>query len=214
MSVMECHEFVNRLEAWMDGERHADAEAHLRGCSSCRSVLEDLGAIHAAAAEMREVEPPRRVWTALRAQLEQEGIIRESGWRAWLAPLVPAWPRPALAAAYLAVMMAGAFLLGTEIRNFNTESRWARGTAAATAPIEAQLGAFELHTVSALQEPNPVVNASFHKNLEIVDNYIAVCEKSVKEEPQNELARDYLYGAYQQKADLLAEMSERGVSTR
>jgi hypothetical protein len=37
-----------------------------------------------------------------------------------------------------------------------------------------------------------------------------MCEKSVREEPENELARDYLYGAYQQKADLLAEMSERG----
>jgi len=54
------------------------------------------------------------------------------------------------------------------------------------------------------------VNASFQKNLQIVDKYIAMCEKSVREEPGNELARDYLYGAYQQKADLLAEMSERG----
>jgi hypothetical protein len=32
----------------------------------------------------------------------------------------------------------------------------------------------------------------------------------VQEEPQNEMARDYLYGAYQQKADLLAQMTERG----
>jgi hypothetical protein len=67
-----------------------------------------------------------------------------------------------------------------------------------------------LHEVSALHGPNQVVNASFQKNLQIVDKYIAMCEKSVREEPENELARDYLYGAYQQKADLLAEMSERG----
>ena len=56
----------------------------------------------------------------------------------------------------------------------------------------------------------PVVTASLHKNLEIVDNYIALCEKSVQEDPENELARDYLYGAYQQKADLLAQISGRG----
>ncbi len=49
-----------------------------------------------------------------------------------------------------------------------------------------------------------------HKNLAIVDNYISLCEKSVREEPENEVARDYLYDAYQQKADLLAQMTERG----
>ena len=54
------------------------------------------------------------------------------------------------------------------------------------------------------------MTASLHKNLAIVDNYIALCEKSVREEPGNEIARDYLYGAYQQKADLLAQMTENG----
>jgi hypothetical protein len=57
---------------------------------------------------------------------------------------------------------------------------------------------------------NSDVSASLHRNLAIVDNYIALCEKSVHDEPQNELARDYLYEAYRQKADLLAQMSERG----
>ena len=61
-----------------------------------------------------------------------------------------------------------------------------------------------------MPETNPVVTASLHKNLAIVDNYIALCEKSVREDPQNEAARDYLYEAYQQKADLLAQMTERG----
>jgi hypothetical protein len=37
-----------------------------------------------------------------------------------------------------------------------------------------------------------------------------MCEKSVREEPQNDVAREYLYGAYQQKAELLAMMVERG----
>jgi len=44
----------------------------------------------------------------------------------------------------------------------------------------------------------------------LVDNYIKLCEKSVREEPQNELARDYLYDAYRQKADLLDQISDRG----
>ena len=63
-------------------------------------------------------------------------------------------------------------------------------------------------------ESNPVVTASLHDNLAIVDNYIALCEKSVREEPENEVARDFLYDAYEQKADLLAQMTERGVNGR
>jgi hypothetical protein len=63
-------------------------------------------------------------------------------------------------------------------------------------------------------ESNPVVTASLHDNLAIVDNYIALCEKSVREEPESEIARDYLYDAYQQKASLLAQMTERGLNGR
>ena len=58
------------------------------------------------------------------------------------------------------------------------------------------------------------MTASLHDNLAIVDNYIALCEKSVSEDPENEVARDYLYEAYEQKADLLAQMTERGVNGR
>ena len=78
------------------------------------------------------------------------------------------------------------------------------------APLSAQLDTVERNAVSSLAEPNPEVAASLHSNLAIVDNYIALCEKSVREDPEDEVARDYLYGAYQQKADLLAQISERG----
>lgn len=52
------------------------------------------------------------------------------------------------------------------------------------------------------------MTATLNKNLAIVDNMISMCEKSVREDPQNEMTRDYLYTAYQQKADLLATMAD------
>jgi hypothetical protein len=36
-----------------------------------------------------------------------------------------------------------------------------------------------------------------------------VCEKSVREQPDDAVARDYLYGAYEQKAVLLATAMDR-----
>ncbi len=66
--------------------------------------------------------------------------------------------------------------------------------------------------VSELPARHSNVNASLRHNLEVVDSAIAMCEKSVHEDPQNQVARDYLYGAYQQKAELLAMMVDRGAT--
>lgn len=218
---MQCMQFQDYLGSWMDGEHSPEAEAHLRACPGCRALLADLDEIRVAGRSLGDVEPPARVWVAIRAQLEQENLIKThdgvsvgaSGWRSWLPSFGMAWPRPAVATATLAVLVAGAFLIGVEVKKYDNDSnrqRWTQDTEAATQPIEKNLGNFELHQVSALHGPNPIVNASFRKNLQIVDNTIALCEKSVREQPDNELARDYLYDAYQQKADLLSEMSERG----
>jgi hypothetical protein len=210
MPGMQCDQFQDSVAAWMEGERSPAAEAHVRTCPSCRELLTDLEEIRQTGAAMGDVEPPPRVWAAICAQLDEENLIGPRGWRAWIPSFNAFWPRPAVATATLAVLVAGAFLLGIEVHNYNNMQQWTQGTEAVTQPIQATLGSFELHQVSALHGPNPVVNAAFQKNLQIVDSYIAMCEKSVREEPDNELARDYLYDAYHQKADLLSEMSERG----
>jgi hypothetical protein len=149
-------------------------------------------------------------------QLEREGLIRDHrsaqpelshprGLRGWFAGL----PRPALAGAYLALLIAVAFGLSRPINRRVNEARWLEGTQVSTSPLSAQLAAEQI-SFASFNDSNPAVTASLNKNLAIVDNYIALCEKSVQEEPQNEVARDYLYEAYQQKADLLAQMTERG----
>ena len=123
-------------------------------------------------------------------------------------------PRPALAGAYLLALIAVSFALDRTLREAAQRNRWISGTQDSTGALSAQLQTAERDSVSAMAGSDPVVTASLHDNLAIVDNYIALCEKSVREEPENEIARDYLYDAYQQKADLLAQMTERGVNGR
>jgi hypothetical protein len=62
------------------------------------------------------------------------------------------------------------------------------------------------------QARDAAVTASLRRNLSVVDNFIAMCEKSVREQPENEVAREYLYGAYQQKAELLATVTNRSTT--
>ena len=80
MATITCREFLAYLEPWMEGERPQDAQAHLRSCPRCSSVVCDLELIHTEARSWSaaEQDAPERVWTLLRAQLEQEGLIRET----------------------------------------------------------------------------------------------------------------------------------------
>jgi hypothetical protein len=225
MAIIKCDEFFDHLEPWMEGERSADAQAHLRDCPRCLALVSDLNAIQAEARawSASETDAPERVWVSLRAQLEQEGLIhdavpvlvaREQAHPAvkpgWLHGLFGGLPRPVLAGAYLAMLIAVAFALSGPVHKKVNEAKWLEGTQIATSPLRAELNTAEQNSISSLPYTNSDVSASLHRNLAIVDNYIALCEKSVHEEPQNELARDYLYEAYRQKADLLAQMSERG----
>lgn len=228
MATITCREFLAYLEPWMEGEGSHDAQAHLRSCPHCSNVVRDLELIHTEAHSwsVTEQEAPERVWTALRAQLEQEGLIHEtvpaSEDRApdvarvaapragWFSSLFPRLPRPVLAGAYLAALIAVAFALSGPVNKRVNEARWLKGTQTSTSPLSAQLDFAEQNSNSYVTRANPAVTASLHQNLALVDKYIALCEKSVNEEPQNEVARDYLYEAYQQKADLLTQMTERG----
>jgi hypothetical protein len=75
----------------------------------------------------------------------------------------------------------------------------------------AALGQAENDVPSRRLAGNPAVDAALRQNLETVNQFIAECEQHLKQYPQDQLARDYLYGAYRQKAELLAAMldSER-----
>src|ERR1700742_2916099 len=74
---MQCKEVsvVLEQEGWTPLPEAA--REHVAGCGNCQSLVEDLTEIVATAHLLpAEVEPPARVWVSLKAQLEQEGIIK------------------------------------------------------------------------------------------------------------------------------------------
>jgi hypothetical protein len=231
LNTMDCSQFADQLDEWMGGERSAAARVHARECQRCRSLAEDLAAIGKAAREwsLEDSEPSPRLWNALRAQLKEEGLIRDAAWNAppveahpqpqvaasrragWFAGWFSGALRPALAAAYLALLIAlSALFVGPNGKQID-DSQWLARTQTSIKPLNAELDSAEHAMLSDLATASPIVSASLHRNLAIVDRDIVLCEKSVREEPENELARDYLYDAYEQKAYLLAQMADRGV---
>jgi hypothetical protein len=59
---------------------------------------------------------------------------------------------------------------------------------------------------------NPAVDASLRQNLHTLNEFIAECEARLKQNPRDQLTREYLNMAYQQKAELLNAMMDTGRS--
>ena len=218
MSPIQCAQFEQMLETQPDAPLSGAAGAHMDSCVRCHLLWSDLEAVRAAGAEWgaEEVSPPERIWTALRVQLESEGLIRErSGGRDWLASWLGATPRWALAGASVSLLLIAGMLASFQTTESDIRAGLPMRLSIAAAPkveiseLGKTLDGDLKRVLDSFPEGSALLASSFRENLGIVDNLIAVCEKSVREQPDDPMARDYLYGAYEQKAVLLATATDR-----
>src|ERR1700683_1808252 len=112
---MQCEQFEQILEQHDQGGLPKAELAHMETCEACRALSADFDAIHDMGLELGHdgVAPPERLWISLRNQLVAEGLISGSpevprsasavapGW--W-----PVFQRPALAGAFLGLVLAAA----------------------------------------------------------------------------------------------------------
>ncbi len=190
------------------------ARAHLVGCRHCQEFVADLTAIVTAAQELpSEVTPPARVWISLRAQLVEEGIIKEgvlapgAERASWWRGISELFRNRALATAAVGLVLVAAGVL--QVR----EPRMI--PPAADDPIfdnAVALNEQEQDLANMQLAGTSPVDTSLRQSLRQVDEFIADCERRLKQEPQDTLAREYLASAYQQKAELLSAMMDRGGS--
>lgn len=213
--MMQCQELEHVLEEDGGKSLPAAAQAHLEGCGACRTLVEDLERIELAARELpAEVEPPERVWVSLRAQLEAEKIIRPepalmaTRWQtAWGARFL----RPAMAVAAVSALILAVVLVRRPGPDTFIADHVITNPYVLTQAKE-QLDKIERVAVTSTDERASATSTFLRENLKIVDDFIASCEQTVRATPQNDLARDYLSGAYQQKAELLAAIQDRTVT--
>ena len=213
---MQCSEFAQFLESQPDGPLSNAAAGHLNDCSVCRILWHDLEGIRTAALDWGADEPlpPPRIWAAVRAQLESEGLIRETAPVNWADTFFGWASRPALAGAYLSLVLIAGSLLGFHSFSFanlgpSDEASLVPVPSAIASDLDRTLDGDLKRVMASIPKEDSSLTTSLQKNLGIVDNLIAVCEKSVREQPDNQMAREYLYGAYQQKAVLLATATDR-----
>jgi hypothetical protein len=196
------------------------AQAHVAACSHCQEYVADLATIVSVASELpAEVEPPARVWISLQAQLQLEGIIK--------TPAVPArgersswWQgfHDLFRSRALATATVGLLIVVAGVMQLRQPAAEVPVTVSDTAKPAWQIPFAQTAKVLNEQEVDlrnmqlastSPVDDSYRQNLQQVDEFIAECERRVKAAPQDDLAREYLSNAYQQKAELLSAMMER-----
>lgn len=237
---MQCKDIELVLEQEGLEPLPAEARTHLAECRECRSYVADLTSLVDAARKLpSEIAPPDRVWVSLRAQLEAEGIIRTPA-DAVPTERVPFWQsigdffrNRALATAMVGILIVAATVFQVRrdssvrvvapVQAAKTElAPPIQKTPAAKAPAPPASPVFA-SAARALDDQEPVatgmilastspVDVSLRDNLKKVDEFIADCERHLKEQPGDELTREYLSSAYEQKAELLSAMIERGRS--
>jgi len=209
---MQCRDIEEVLEQDGLALLPESARAHLARCPHCQDYIADLETIVSAAHELpAEVEPPAGLWMALRAQLEREGIIKE--------PTADAKEKPAswwdgfgsfFRSRAMATVTVGALIAAAAIVELR-QPRELPLPPEVVATVK-QLNEQEIDVRNMHLAGTSPVDDALEQNLKEIDDFIADCERHLQGAPQDDLAREYLYSAYQQKAELLAAMLDRGRS--
>jgi len=206
---MTCVELQQSLAEIEDGSSAAQ-RAHLRSCSSCTALVDELALIISSAPELVEAdEPSPRVWNSIEIALRQEGLIRPQpanrplissfatrwGWARWMVP----------AAATLLI------LVGIYVKQRSSSPQIVKNIATMSSPDVSMAGLNDDELLQAVSDQPPVAQAQYQDNLRRVNEYIQDAKMSVETSPDDEDARRSLMEAYQQKAMLFEMTMDRSL---
>ncbi len=214
---MSCTTHRENISLQIDEELGLKAslelKQHLKSCSGCRQLQDDLQTIRNVSLDPEEFEPRAQIWNRLESQLRAEGLIKLpwnwNFWHRWL----PAWEfdatlKPAMAGALVTLVLVFSGFFAYKLAFHPVVSP--NGTEQVLLEVERAETQYaktiqDLEGISRqrLQLVNPSVARIFQDNLATMDYYLQECKEAVKREPNSGLAQKYLLAAYQKKVELL-----------
>jgi len=208
---MTCAEFEQVLPDLMEGAPNLEVEAHLNSCPKCWELVSDLRAITDECKLLRSSEEPSlQVWNSIESALHREGLIRESEPRRPF--LVPTTRRRWGATAWLVPLAAVLLIAIAFVMSRPGMDRVAKQTnppaqvTVPTSPTSGETADDDQQVLAEVADSAPMMEATYEENLRNVNSYIHDAEAALKENPNDDEARQYLMEARQQK-EMLYEMA-------
>jgi len=213
--VMTCAEFQRMLPEIIDAGGDAEQEKHLNSCPVCSDLVQDLRYIAEQAKLLVPMEDPSpRVWEGINNALEREGMVRPrrgAGRFRTATVLAPSrWSTAGGLVALAAVLLIGVGLLSYR-RATSTPAQPNQVAGAPTTPAAAADpdADDDAKLIAHIQKTAPALASTYDENLKSVNSYIAAVRRRIRENPDDDQARDYLMRAYDQKAMLYSMAMER-----
>jgi predicted anti-sigma-YlaC factor YlaD len=209
MTCEQCNDWLgDAIDGTIDAERHAQIDAHCRGCASCRDLLIDLKAIRAAAATLDRRTPSPELWRSIAARVKDVSASQRGRSRR-----ASTWARLAAAAALMMMLGAAAwFGAGQPWRDRPTDG--AASDLVRNAASELQLAeqhyenaivALEQLTVQKDNALDPSVAAEIAQSLKSIDRAIDESRAALQSDPNSFVAQTSLLEALRMKVALLQE---------
>ncbi len=197
---MTCEEFERVLRE-LGGSHSIEQEPHLKSCSACSDLVSDLNAVSQQARLLKGSEEPSPwVWNSIEVALRQEGLIRQPGAEhsRTFAPLL-SWKLRWLVPLAAALLVAFGILM---------HQRGTGQSPASVTVVTARLqpgnsdvmGSDDQQLLNTVAERMPSMRAAYEANLRSVNAYIRDAEQSAHNDPNDEVAQQYLMNAYEQRA--------------
>lgn len=206
--------YTDRLSEYLDGDltpaEHAEIDAHLRECPSCRDILAELRAVVRQAGSLPDTPPSANLWPGIEAQISPN------------ARVVPFTPRrfsftlPQLVAASLALMLlSGSMVWLARIGGTDFPRTAAVDQDSLERPIEPTPAKFDdEHYDDAIADLQETLNSGrtkldpdtvriLEQNLKAIDAAIEQCRLALEKDPANVYLNNHLAQAKQRKLALL-----------
>jgi hypothetical protein len=198
---MTCEEFERVLPEL--GDNHSiEQEEHLKSCSACSDLVSDLNEISRQGRLLQATEEPSPwVWNSIEVALRQEGLIREQTGRALVHPQRLSWKLRWLVPTAAACLILFGVLLRERGGVPAHVARQEQPVGVVTADLQAEgMPTDDMQVLNTVAARVPSMRAAYEQNLRAVNAYIRDAEQSAHNDPNDEVAQQYLRNAYEQKA--------------
>ena len=209
-------QWTDRLSEYLDEElspdEKAQVEAHLAGCSGCRTVLEELRAVTTRAAALPPTRPSTDLWPGIAGRLERGAAVtpfRERAARRF------SFTMPQLVAAAAALMLvSGGSVWLAQYGGRSTSLPPVVATAPEPGPVSVIDRPYN-EAISDLQRTldegrsqlDPATVKILESNLAVIDRAIDQSRRALEADPANAYLQSHLAEARQRKLALLRRAS-------
>jgi|ERR1051326_1464662 hypothetical protein len=204
---MNCQQFQEVLPYIIESGGKPDEEEHLKTCTACTALVQDLMYIAEQAKLLLPMHDPNpKVWNNIEQSLQREGLLPEGrmsrlGHITKTPTQTKSWTTLGWALALTATIVFAVILTNYKPRQLPPGQISAQNTVEPTS-----MTGDDQQLVSQLAQADPGARGAYESSLREVNSYIADAQDAAQRDPDDADAQELLLDAYQQK-EMLYQMA-------